>query len=69
MLKTLRRIAYLVYYNLVTLFMKPSIRERYTGSFPVQELRGYKLYDWQRHLLSRFSDEHYEYRVYFRDLV
>lgn len=53
--------------SIACLFMKPSVRDFYNGQFVEQQIRGYKLYDWQRALLSRFSDKHTQQRVYFRN--
>lgn len=48
------------------LFMKASVREYYNGSYTVQELRGFKLYDWQRTLLNKFGGNFPEHKLYYR---
>jgi hypothetical protein len=46
--------------------MKPSIREYHNGNYTVQELRGFKLYEWQRNLLNYFGYSFPEDKLYFR---
>jgi hypothetical protein len=48
------------------LFMKASVREYYNGSYTAQELRGFKLYDWQRNLLNTLGGNFPEHKLYFK---
>lgn len=49
---------------MIFLLMKPSIREcMETG---IQELRGYKLYEWQRNFLNWLGGDFPKDHVYFR---
>jgi hypothetical protein len=51
---------------MITFFMKPSVREYWNGYHTVQEIRGYKLYEWQRSLLNYFGGNFPEHKVYCR---
>lgn len=51
------------------LFMKASVREYHNGSHTVQELRGFKLYEWQRTLLNKLGGNFPKHKLYYRDAV